>query len=173
MAVDLSAKNTPKSKIIVPIGDLLVSDNQAEVLTTYGLGSCVGVVIYDPQAEVSGLLHTMLPDSTLSPEKSRKRPAVFADTGMEALLKEFERKGGSIDRSSILLAGGGETLGENNYFNIGRKNCDVIKGFLKETGLEIAFEDVGGNNNRTLDIKTKNGEVTIKTASDTKTFKMK
>ena len=75
------------SELIVGISDLKVSNNPGDVLVTYALGSCIGVAVYDPKARVGGLLHFMLPDSSLDANKAKATPAMFADTGIPLLFK--------------------------------------------------------------------------------------
>ena len=75
------------SEIIVGISDLKVSNNPEDALVTYALGSCIGVAVFDPKAKVGGLLHFMLPDSSLDANKAKSTPAMFADTGIIALFK--------------------------------------------------------------------------------------
>ncbi|HEY1107226.1 MAG TPA: chemotaxis protein CheD, partial [Opitutaceae bacterium] len=74
-------------RVVIGVGDLSVSNNQSITLSTYALGSCVAVVAYDPVVRAGGLLHAMLPQSKLSPDKARAQPAMFVDTGMAALLR--------------------------------------------------------------------------------------
>lgn len=66
--------------IKVGMADLKVGKSP-DVLTTLGLGSCVGVAIYDPVTKISGLLHCMLPDSTQFRNNSNK--AKYADSGID------------------------------------------------------------------------------------------
>ena len=75
------------SELIVGISDLKVSNNPGDVLITYALGSCIGVAVFDPKARVGGLLHFMLPDSTLDANKAKTTPAMFADTGIIAFVQ--------------------------------------------------------------------------------------
>ena len=75
------------SDLIVGISDLKVSNNPTDVLITYALGSCIGVAVFDPKARVGGLLHFMLPDSSLDANKAKTTPAMFADTGITLLFK--------------------------------------------------------------------------------------
>jgi chemotaxis protein CheD len=74
-------------KVVVGVGGLAVSNNQAMILTTYSLGSCLGVTIYDPVSRVGGLLHAMLPDSSINAAKAAEQPAMFVDTGIGALFR--------------------------------------------------------------------------------------
>jgi chemotaxis protein CheD len=80
-------------KRVVGVAELVVSNQLDDVLITYALGSCLGISIYDPVAKVAGLLHVMLPLSSVSPEKAREKPAMFVDTGVPLLFKESYRLG--------------------------------------------------------------------------------
>ena len=73
---------------VIGVADLGVSNQPDEILITYSLGSCIAVMVYDPIANVGGLLHYMLPESSMDPEKARSKPAMFADTGIPALFKQ-------------------------------------------------------------------------------------
>ncbi len=80
-------------KIIVSIADMKVTKNPDDTLITYSLGSCIGVAIYDPFVKVGGLLHFMLPDSRIDPQKAQRNPWMFADTGIPSLFKEAYKLG--------------------------------------------------------------------------------
>ena len=73
--------------LIVGVGDMKVSSNPEDVLATYSLGSCIGLIIYDPVVSVGGLLHYMLPESSLDGNKAKKNPYMFGDTGIPLLFK--------------------------------------------------------------------------------------
>jgi chemotaxis protein CheD len=77
------------NQIVVGISDLKVSGNAGDILITYALGSCVGVAVYDPVGKVGGLLHFMLPDSSIDETKAKRNPAMFADTGIPLLFKSW------------------------------------------------------------------------------------
>ena len=166
--------NTPvKHTIIVSVGDMDISKDFNSILSTYAIGTCIGFVLFDLEAKIGGLLHLMLADSSLSPEKAKKRPAMFADTGISFLLNEFEKRGGDLSRSNILLAGGASVLVGSDYFNVGKKNIETVKKIIKKRGLEVAVEDLGGVNNRTLHFNIGTGYVTIKTPVGTKTVSLR
>ncbi|RLA93542.1 MAG: chemotaxis protein CheD, partial [Deltaproteobacteria bacterium] len=84
--------------IVVGIGDYKVTKEPSVTLITYSLGSCIGVTVYDPAAKVGGMLHFMLPESRINPERAIERPAIFADTGLPLLLKECEKLGADRKR---------------------------------------------------------------------------
>ena len=75
-------------KIIVGMADMQVTNTPEATLITYALGSCIGVTLYDPSAKVGGLLHFMLPESQLDPQKAQRKPWMFADTGIPLFFKE-------------------------------------------------------------------------------------
>src|ERR1035438_5866398 len=86
------------SQVVVGVADCRVSSGPDEVLTTYALGSCIGLAAHDPQASVGGLLHFMLPDSAIDPARGRERPFMFADTGVPMLFEQMAKIGASQRR---------------------------------------------------------------------------
>ncbi|MCI0471712.1 MAG: chemotaxis protein CheD, partial [Candidatus Aminicenantes bacterium] len=114
-------------EIVVGIADLRVSSNSKDVLVTYALGSCIGVVIYDPVVKVGGLLHYMLPDSNLDLNKARENPAMFADTGIPLLFKACYKLGAEKKHIKVKIAGGASILDDSNYFRIGEKNIMALR----------------------------------------------
>ena len=168
-----SINPTVQHSIVVSIGDMAVSGELNSVLSTYAIGTCVGVVVCDSKSGVGGMLHFVLADSSLCREKAKKRPAMFADTGIPELLKEFEKNRGSLVHAKILLAGGASVLGGSSSFDVGKKNIEAAKRIMKEEGLNVAVEDLGGVNNRTLYFNLESGDVTIKTPAGSKTISLK
>src|SRR5436305_14499560 len=74
-----------ENRVVVGMADFAVANSPNFVLTTYSLGSCLGIAVYDLVARAGGLLHTMLPDSNLHPEKAILQPGMFVDSGLHAL----------------------------------------------------------------------------------------
>ena len=107
-----------EQKVVVGVGDLAVSNNQAVVLATYSLGSCLGVTIYDPVMRVGGLLHFMLPDSSINPAKAAQQPAMFADTGIPALFRAAYQMKAGKHRVVLCVAGGAQVMDSGGFFNI-------------------------------------------------------
>ena len=97
---------TAATLAVVGIGEVIVSDDPHDTIVTYALGSCLGVVIYDPVARVGGMLHAMLPESSLSPEKAAVQPGRFVDTGVPHLFRACYRLGASKERLIVKVAGG-------------------------------------------------------------------
>ncbi len=142
-----------------------VSGDVKDVLITYALGSCIGVAVYDPKVKVGGLLHFMLPDSSLDLNKARKTPAMFADTGIPFLFKSCYRLGAEKRRMIVKIAGGASILDNSNYFLIGRKNITALKKIFWKNNVLIDGEDTGGDFNRTIQMEISTGKVVVKNSS--------
>ena len=148
--------------IKVGMGDLKAC-KYPDALTTLGLGSCIGVALYDPVTKVSGLLHFMLPDSTQIRNNSNR--AKFADTGIEELLKRVIAAGANKTRLVAKIAGGAkmfETTGVSSIGNIGARNAEAAKQILKQKGIRLVAEDTGLNYGRTVELHCETGEFYIK-----------
>jgi chemotaxis protein CheD len=156
-------------RVVIGVGDLSVSNNAAITLSTYALGSCIAVVAYDPVAKAGGLLHLMLPDSAISPEKAVSQPAMFADTGLPLLFKAFTGLKGEPSRARLFLAGGASVLGGTDNFKIGERNIRATHDWLSRHRLFARHTALGGTINRTVHLDVGTGTLTLKTpsASDT------
>ena len=129
-----------EQKVVVGVGDLAISNNRAVVLTTYSLGSCLGVTIYDPIMHVGGLLHFMLPDSSINTAKAVQQPGMFADTGVPALFRAAYQMKADKYRVQICLAGGAQFMDSSGFFNIGRRNFEAVAALLDQHGLPAFSE---------------------------------
>jgi chemotaxis protein CheD len=148
--------------VVVDIADYKVSNDPNTILITYSLGSCIGLTIYDPAARVGGLLHFMLPESTLSPEKAQANPAMFCDTGVPRLFHAAYELGAQKSRLQVKVAGGAMLLDENGTFNIGKRNYLALRKLLWKNGVLIDAEDVGGAISRTVSLNLGTGAVIVK-----------
>lgn len=158
------AKNDIKEIIELQVGiaDFKITRNPGRLIT-YGLGSCVGVSLYDPLIKVGGLLHVMLPDSTQF--NSINKPAKFADLGIPLMIKEMNLMGISLNRLWAKLVGGAQMfigLDDKMTLNIGKRNVENCRAILKKYGVPIISEDVGGNKGRTMIMDTNTGEITLR-----------
>lgn len=151
-------------KQIVGVADMKVSKSQTESLITYALGSCIGLVIYDPVVKVGGILHYMLPESSIDKEKAAARPYMFADSGIPRLFKSAYKLGAAKQRMKVYVAGGAEILDQKGFFNIGKRNYMALKKMFFKNKMMIDKQNVGGNTNRTVRIEIATGDVYIKTS---------
>jgi len=139
-----------------------VSSRCEEILVTHALGSCIGVAIYDPVVRVGGILHFMLPDSSLDAVKARDNPYMFADTGLPCLFRECYRLGAAKSRLKVKVAGGSQVLGGQEHFQIGRRNYAALRKILLKNNVLIDTEDVGGAKARTLFLEIATGAVWVR-----------
>jgi chemotaxis protein CheD len=148
--------------ITVGVSDMKVSADMESVIVTYSLGSCVGISIYDQVSRVGGVLHFMLPDSTLDPVKAQKNPFMFADTGIPSLFNAAYQLGAKKQRMKVVVVGGAQTLDQKGFFNIGKRNIMAVKQMFWKNKVMIDYEDVGGNVNRTIRLVVKTGQNLLK-----------
>ncbi|OGR26781.1 MAG: chemotaxis protein CheD [Desulfobacterales bacterium RIFOXYA12_FULL_46_15] len=151
-------------KQIVGVADMKVSNNPVESVVTYSLGSCIGLVIYDPAVRVGGILHYMLPESSIDREKAAAKPFMFADTGIPILFKTAYQMGAAKTRIKIYVAGGAEILDQKGFFNIGKRNYMALKKMFFKNDVIIHKQNVGGNTNRTVRLEIGTGEIYVKTS---------
>ena len=133
------------------------------VITTLGLGSCIGLTLYDPVTKIGGMVHYMLPDSTKV--RNNSNIAKFGDTGIRELLNRVVAAGASRTRLVAKIAGGArmfEVSGLSEVGNIGARNAEAAKEMLKELGIRLIAEDTGLNYGRTVELHCATGEFHIK-----------
>lgn len=159
-------------RVVIGVGDMAVSNNAIVTLSTYALGSCVGVIVYDPASKAGGILHLMLPDSTISPDKAAKQPAMFADTGLPLLFKALLGVRADRARMKIFIAGGASVLNGADPFKIGERNSSAVETYLRGNGYAVIGRDLGGNVNRTVHLEIGSGKVQLKMPDRTENFSL-
>lgn len=120
-------------------------------LITFGLGSCVGISIYDRFADIGGLAHIMLPDSTQF--KNVEKAEKFADLAIPMMVKELTAAGVQTRNLVAKIAGGASMFqfpDKNTYSDIGSRNILAVRASLKRMGIPILAEDTGGRSSRTM-----------------------
>lgn len=147
---------------VVGVADLAISNSADDVLITYSLGSCIAVIIYDASAKVGGMLHYMLPESSLDPEKARMNPTMFADTGITLLFKQSYQLGARKENIVVKAVGGAQILDQNGLFNIGKRNYLAMRKIFWRNNVAISAEHVGGAVNRTVRLEMAAGRVFLK-----------
>ncbi len=155
------------NKLIVGVGDMKVSKNPEDQIITYALGSCLGVVVYDPTAKVGGILHAMLPDSAIHKDKSKAEfnPYKFVNTGIPALFKAAYKLGAEKKRMIVRLAGCSQLMDDTGIFNIGKRNYAAAKKMLWKNNVIITSEHCAQSDSVTIMININNGETIKKIAN--------
>jgi chemotaxis protein CheD len=150
--------------IIVGIADCQTSKDRNATLVTYALGSCVGIGVFDPSSSVGGLLHILLPESSLDASKAAKNPAMFADTGVPAMLTRCLAMGAVKSRLRVWLAGGSAVMDDRGVFNIGKRNQLAVRKALWKAGLLTLGEDMGGQGSRTVRLELEKGTFWVRSS---------
>jgi chemotaxis protein CheD len=159
-------------RVIIGVGDMAVSNNPQVILSTYALGSCIGVIAYDSAGKVGGLLHLMLPDSSISSEKAAKQPAMFANTGLPLLFRSLAGMKAERHRVRLFVTGGAGMLAGSDPFKIGERNLAMTLDILRQQGLPVAYQEVGGSINRTVHLDIGSGGVDMKTPLGSSQFSL-
>jgi chemotaxis protein CheD len=145
------------------MADLRVA-SRPHILMTAGLGSCVGVCLWDPVAKVGGLAHVMLPSSKQAKKTDNK--GKFADTAIVALIQEMSTMGANVNRIVAKIAGGAQMFkfpGSSDIMRIGDRNSQAVQEMLKEKKIRVLYSDVGGSFGRTIYLDTDTGKLIIRT----------
>lgn len=146
----------------VSVSEMQISNTPTDVLVTYSLGSCAGLSLYDPAAEVGGLIHCMLPLSKIDREKAKANPQMFVDTGVPDLLQNMFNLGAQRKRIIAKVAGCAQLLDEKKLFRIGERNYTVLRKVLWKNDILIAAEDIGGSIPRTMFLYMETGVTILK-----------
>lgn len=133
-------------------------------LLTAGLGSCIGICLFDKGLKTGAMAHIMLPSSQAS-SKNQNR-AKFADSALEEVLCELDKEGVSRSRLFAKIAGGAQMfkfMGDSDIMKIGHRNAAAVEENLRKHRIKLLAQDVGGNFGRTILFDPSSGELLIKT----------
>ncbi len=153
------------NRVTVGICDQKVATSAEANLVTYALGSCVAIMLHDASRRAAGLLHFMLPESSLNPSKAELRPGMFADTGFNALLRELSNKGILTRNLTARVVGGGALKGMGATFAIGTNNQTAARSLLHAARITVVAEDVGGSRSRSVFMHVGSGRVLVRSPS--------
>ena len=145
------------------LGDVHVSDDPDVSLECLGLGSCIGLCIYDPVARVAGMAHIVLPESTRG--GSTTLPGKFADTAVPMLVQAMVRKGASKSRMVVKMAGGAQMLqilAAGAGIEMGPRNLEMTLKALGQEGLRVSASETGGNKGRSMWFDVATGKLLVR-----------
>jgi chemotaxis protein CheD len=145
------------------LGDVHVSDDPDTSLECLGLGSCIGLCIYDPVARVAGMAHIVLPESNRGGNTTL--PGKFADTAVPMLVQAMLRKGASKSRMVVKMAGGAQMLQAllgGAGIEMGARNIEMTLKALTNEGLRVSASDTGGNKGRSMWFEVGTGKVMVR-----------
>ena len=145
---------------VVGVGDMKIAGGE-DTIVTHALGSCLGLMVYDPQQRIGGLLHAMLPLCKINPEKAAKNPYMFVESGVTHMLKQLYDMGAQKKHIVVKAAGCGSPMSNNEMFKIGERNFTILKKILWKNNILLSSNDVGGTKSRTVYFELATGEITI------------
>ncbi|MGM0548776.1 MAG: chemotaxis protein CheD [Bacillota bacterium] len=160
--IALPNRDQVAEKLIVKMADHAVGDKNT-LLATLGLGSCIGIALYDRFSKVGGLVHIMLPENP-----GGKKIVKYADTGIPYLIEEMEAIGAKKRRLSAKIVGGAgmfKSESGDSVMKIGARNIVAVKETLKDLGIKILGSDVGKDYGRSMYFYVNDGRVEIKSFS--------
>lgn len=157
---------TTQSEVVrVGIADLNVVKCPGTIRTS-GLGSCVGVVLYDERKKIAGMVHVMLPDSSLD-RSSKLNHAKYADSGIYTLMERLKEEGIRPMALKAKIAGGAQMFkfGSNDTLRIGPRNVEAVKEELKRLSIPVLAEETGGSSGRTIEFNPETSMLSVRTVN--------
>jgi chemotaxis protein CheD len=154
------------NNIGVGLGERVVSKNPDDVLVAFGLGSCVGIGIYDPRSKLCGLLHAVLPERTDGTDPFNPK---YVDSGLLGLIDEMVKAGASRNGMVFRMAGGANmlvTASLSKTFDIGTRNVATARASFSTLNIKLSGEQVGGNSGRTVRLYVATGRMTYRVIGD-------
>ena len=153
-------------RYVVGISERSFSRTSGDLIVTHALGSCVGVAIHDPVAKVGGILHYMLPLSSLDLAKAAVNPFMFGDSGIPAFFQEAYAMGASKERLRVVIAGGARVIESVQTLDIGARNVVIARKLFWKNSILISAEDVEGNRPRTMFLEVGSGKTWFTTRGE-------
>ncbi len=129
-----------------------------EKLISRALGSCVAVILHDPELGVGAMAHVMLPEKL---EENPKKPGKYADTAVPKLIEMLEKQGGDRRRMIAKIVGGAQMFNGSRYGNIGKENVEAVKKMLRKEGVKLIAEDTGGTYARSVEFDPSTGKLRV------------
>ena len=152
-------------KRIVITADMKIG-KKGDMLMTYALGSCLGLMLYDPEVCIGGLLHAMLPSSKINLNKAKDNPFMFVDTGVPEMLSQLLDAGAKRSRLVAKVAGCASPLGRSKSFDVGKRNYSVLEQVFFKNKIQVDSKAIGRTDNLTVFFNVSTGSVTIKSKGE-------
>jgi len=150
-----------ENEIEVGRGDIQATNTPKSCLVSKDLASGVAVVVYDPQVNVAGILHFLLPRHAINEEKAVQNPALFADTGIPQLFRRCYKLGAKKERMSCYVVGGADVLDSSGAFAPGLANTEAAVDVLAQNDVQITDMWIGGRNARHTKVFTSAGQIEV------------
>jgi chemotaxis protein CheD len=146
-------------RVVIGIGEHAIAGPDSTIVT-HALGSCVAVCLWDPETRVGAMLHFLLPESRVNPERARKQPGTFADTGIPLLIQHAIERGLNKKRCRAHLFGGA-AVGAQGGLDVGKRNQLAARRLLWQHGIFVHAEALGGTDPRTVNFSIADGHYQV------------
>ena len=146
-------------RVVIGIGEQAVAGANS-LIVTHALGSCVAVCLWDPGVRIGAMLHFLLPEARVNPERARKQPGTFADTGIPLLIAQAIDQGLNKKRCRAHLFGGA-AVGAQGGLDVGKRNALAARRLLWQHGIFVHAEALGGTEPRTVNFSVADGQFQV------------
>lgn len=150
------------NSIAVGLAEIKISRDPNDTIVAFGLGSCLGIGIFDPMLKVGGMLHAVLPKNNDGVDKLSPK---YVDSGIQLLLEMLQKEGLVKSRMIVRMAGGANMLNIGNSstpFDIGTRNIESARATFAKLNIKVQAEEVGGQTGRTVRLYVVDGKMTIR-----------
>lgn len=154
------------ARVVIGIGEYAIAGSGSTIVT-HALGSCVAVCLWDAEARVGAMLHFLLPESRVNPDRAKRQPATFADTGIPMLIEAAVQKGLNKKRCRAHLFGGAAVGAQSGGLDVGKRNGLAARRILWQQGIFIDSEALGGSEPRTVNFSVGDGRIQVSHGRDT------
>jgi chemotaxis protein CheD len=146
---------------LVGISEYKLTDSSQDVMVTYSVSSCLGITLFDPENNIGGLLHSMLPFSALDPGRAATNPGMFTDTGVSKLIELMIDLGANPEKLIAKVAGAARPTGENLVSEISDRHCEALNQILERHQIPLVAEDTGGTASRNVYLYMEDGKTLV------------
>ncbi len=157
-----SSSESAGGEVVVGVGDCRIARYPVPSLSTFALGSCIAVVVYDWKTRTGGLLHAMLPDSSIDRSPGGSNPFVYMDTGVPELFQRLAAVGCSKHSLRCCVVGGAAMMADSSLFEIGKRNYLALRKAFWRHGILTDQEDVGGFESRSVRLDLETGRIVLR-----------
>ena len=126
------------------------------------LGSCVAACVRDRVFGIGGMNHFMLPDGSGDPSNPSSASMRYGAYAMEVLINQLLKAGARRENLEAKVFGGGNVLRGFTAINVGERNADFVRTYLKAENIRIVAEDLNDVHPRKVYFFPQTGKVLVK-----------
>ncbi len=149
-------------EVIVKVADWAAERGDG-VIVTLGLGSCVAIMLHDPERQAGAMAHVLLPSRSLAHDTTNL--AKFPESAVPLLVDRLKTLGAEPRRLVAKLAGGASMFAQlmtPGTIQMGERNIVAARNALRAASIPIVRESVGGERGRSIRFHVKDGRVEVR-----------